>query len=309
MTRRRKFALGLSTGLVVILVVGFVFKFFADRRFFEGYDPQAPLNVVPGDWVDDGTYLRQYFSFEGVEGTRVPAAIAIPKGAGGPFPCVIFLHGIGQDKTFLEAIAPIFCEAGFALITFDQHMRGERRLDNPNWFASVKHFRRRASLTVNETRRTIDYLATRDDIDPSRIYLVGGSYGAITGATAVALDKRIRAAVLTYGGGDLKKLLSGAAIREELGAFHGVAVTLAAYLLKPADPLRRVGQIAPRPLLMQNGMNDTIVAPVAAQALFDAAREPKEIVWYEGDHVGLEEGSVERVLGDAIQWLVAVDRG
>jgi hypothetical protein len=49
----------------------------------------------------------------------------------------------------------------------------------------------------------------------------------------------------------------------------------------------------------------------AAQALQQAARDPKKIIWYEGDHLGktsdLDEDLTMRVLTDALAFLKEVD--
>ena len=36
---------------------------------------------------------------------------------------------------------------------------------------------------------------------------MGASYGAVTGSTVMAKDKRLRAGIMVYGGGDFNKLL------------------------------------------------------------------------------------------------------
>jgi hypothetical protein len=59
---------------------------------------------------------------------------------------------------------------------------------------------------------------------------------------------------------------------------------------------------------MQNGREDSIVGPAAAQALYDVARDPKTLVWYDGDHIGLDEATVLRVLHDALRWIEGVDQ-
>ena len=112
--------------------------------------------------------------------------------------------------------------------------------------------RRRMFDTVFETRRLIDYCESRSDIDGGRIYLMGASFGAITGATAAAYDERIRACVLTYGGGNIRKLLSGPEISESLGFWGRLVKPLAIVLLRHADPVRHIHRLSPRPLLLQN---------------------------------------------------------
>jgi len=163
--------------------------------------------------------------------------------------------------------------------------------------------RRRGAKTVIETRRLIDYLQTRPDIAHDRIYLVGASYGAIMGSTAAAFDPRIRAVVLVYGGGNIKRLLNSKASRVELGRWHGLVTAVSAWLLAPADPIHHVGKISPRPILFQNGTDDSLVPKEATEALFEAAREPKSQTWYNGDHIGEDPKTVEAALNEAIAWL------
>jgi fermentation-respiration switch protein FrsA (DUF1100 family) len=153
----------------------------------------------------------------------------------------------------------------------------------------------------------IDYLVTRPDIATNRIYLVGASYGAVTGSTAAAFDDRIRAVVLTYGGGNLRKLLTGDALRNEIKLWSLPTAIVAWYFGSVSDPVHYIGRISPRPILLQNGKADTVVAPAAGQALQDAARQPKTILWYEGDHLGktrdLDMPLTTRVLADALKFI------
>ena len=102
-----------------------------------------------------------------------------------------------------------------------------------------------------------------------------------------AVDKRVRGALLLVAGGDLMTLLGGSAIegaeqiRERFGDLTPYAGELAFI-----DPANFGGHISPRRLVMLNGKNDQIVPPECGRALYDAAREPKEIVWFEGGASG-----------------------
>jgi hypothetical protein len=287
------------------------FKVFLDATYFDGYDPKAPLNSEATMVQDRPPYTWTKFYYAGADGDRVPAVMATPKDSPGPFPCVIFLHGIGNDKEFMaqHKLDEPFVKAGFAFVCFDQLMRGERK--QKGGLQTLAAFRIRASRTVNDTRRLIDYLVTRPDIATNRIYLCGASYGAMTGSTATAFDSRIRAAVLVYGGGTVTKLLSSPTVVEEAGKWRYVLWPLAWYFTSVWDPVKYVGAIAPRPLLIQNGKADTVIPPECARALQNAAREPKTIKWYEGDHLGktrdLDVPLVTAVLTDAIEFLKEQD--
>lgn len=301
--------LGIAFVLSVIALI--VLKIFLDETYFHGYDPNAPLQTEIALVQDKPPYTWTKFYYRGARGDRVPAVMASPKNSKGPFPCVVFLHGIGDDKEFMaeNKLDEQFVKAGFAFVCFDQLMRGER--EQKGWFQSLAAFRVRAACTVNDTRRMIDYLVTRPDIATNRIYLCGASYGAMTGSTAAAFDSRIRAVVLTYGGGRLTKMLSAPTIAEEAGKWRCAMWPLAWYFTSVWDPVNYVGQIAPRHVLIQNGDADTVIPEVCARALQEAAREPKTVKWYKGDHLGktrdLDIPLVTLVLADALAFIQEQD--
>lgn len=309
--RRTAQALAVLAALGVLFLAGV--KVFLDATYFDGYDPAAPLEIEIAEDKETPIYHWTKLYFAGLRGHRVPAVLAVPKGRPGPFPCVIFIHGIGDDKEFMRRhrLDEPFVQAGYVFVSFDQLMRGERKLKDKSGSARAEAFRVRAAHTVNDTRRLLDYLQTRPDIATNRIYLCGASYGAITGSTAAAFDQRLRAAVLIYGGGNLRKLLSAEMIQNEIGLWSFPAKAIAWYFGSVFDPIKYVGRISPRPVLLQNGKADTLVSPAAARALQDAARQPKTILWYEGDHLGktsdLDMQTAKQVLADALKFLDDTD--
>jgi len=305
--KSRKRILIAGVALALVLAAGLAYKQGADASFYDGYDAALPLATeVRGTESREG-YSRIDFTFQGLPGMAVPTLLALPDEEDGPYPCIIFLHGIGQSKGFLDEIAMYYTRHGFAIASFDQYTRGERKLTTKNPITQALGLRKRLSLNVIETRRLVDYLQTRDDIAPDRIYLIGASFGAITGCTAVAFEPRIPAAVMTYGGGDLDLLLASDAAIKELGKFHGLATSIVQYITAPADPVKYVAQIAPRPLLFQNGEHDQLIPLAAARALVDAAGEPKKFTLYDSDHVGMDEAQTITVLEESVAWLIEQD--
>lgn len=306
---------GLVVALVVLLAVA---KVVLDMGYFSGYDASAPLEAAVTDIQKNGEkgFTRTAMYFNGWRDARVPGLLLTPDGAPGPLPCVVFLHGIGQDKEFVDedfngmTIADPFLKAGFAFATFDQYMRGERRLKDPTPVEEAMAFRLRPAYTVNDARRLIDYLLTRPDIAPNRIYLAGASYGAITGSTVAAFDKRIQAVALCYGGGNVWTMLSARLVAEEIrkvGVPLPVVQFAGWYLLSPCDPAKYIKGISPRPLLMQNGTDDCLIATEAAKILQNAAPDPKVVKWYEGDHIGMDPATVIKVLDDILVFFKEAD--
>lgn len=303
----RKIALWVSVVLVALLLVAAAAKWYWDAHVYDGYDPGAPLNaVIRGEEAREG-YTRIDLTFDGLPGMAVPTLLALPADAEAPYPCVVFLHGIGQDKRFLDEIVAPFASKGYAMASFDQYTRGERKMPDKGPIADLFAMRRRAALNAIETRRLVDYLLTRPDIDPDHVYLVGASFGAITGTAAAAFEPRIRAVVLTYGGGNIRKLFSSEEMKKELGSWHWLVREVAAFTMAPIDPVRHVRAISPRPILIQNGDHDCLIPNESAQALHDAAHEPKTVVWYDTDHIGLDREHVMRVLNETILWFEQIE--
>ncbi len=278
-----------------------------DAHYFDGYDPSLPLNAEIISEEDRGDYHRVYFAYEACPGRRVPALLALPTEGAPPFPVLVFLHGIGQEKEFVDEIASAFTRKGFAITSFDQYMQGERDLDDASWAEEGLALRRRGAMTVNEARRLADYLETREDIDKDRMYLAGASYGAITGATAAAFDKRFKAAMLIYGGGDFSKLVSNREVDSAIGPLMNPIASFVGWFMGPCDPVRYVAGIAPRPVLFQNGERDRIITPAAARALQNAALEPKDVLWYPSDHPDLDPEYIPIVLEDGLEWIIEQD--
>ncbi len=74
------------------------------------------------------------------------------------------------------------------------------------------------------------------------------------------------------------------------------------HVLDPIDPVHWVGRISPRPVLMVNGDADEVIPVAAADALRNAAREPKQVEWYHG---GRSSQGIEAVMQLAVvsAWL------
>ncbi|MEX2580002.1 MAG: dienelactone hydrolase family protein [Verrucomicrobiales bacterium] len=303
----------------------FAFKWGADSRFFSAYDGGVPVKAEGLNESTDTGALIRYAVLDGVRGAdgndaaaaenRIPILAHFPEdpsGNGSPLPCLIFLHGIGQSKNFLGEIAPAFTSRGYAIASFDQYTRGERRPDGGRGgiAAQALDLRKRAALTVMETRRLVDYLSNDPRIAPDEIYLVGASFGAMMGAIAAAQEERLAGAALIYGGGNWSLFGESAGARTELTPWQRrLAVGVGTFLLAPADPVDWVGQVAPRPVLLLNGSRDSIIPKAAASALMQAAGPHAETIWYDSDHVGLDRDHVEVILEDVIDWLERTRQG
>jgi len=53
-----------------------------------------------------------------------------------------------------------------------------------------------------------------------------------------------------------------------------------------------------------NGRNDTVIPPACAEALYRAAGEPKEMIWYDTGHEDMSREQIMAIIGDGLRWLL-----
>jgi uncharacterized protein len=250
---------------------------------FYAYDAALPLQATSQVATQNPQTVVENITFRSTAGETVPAMLYRPAG-GPPAPVVLFLHGLGGDRTNVSLLAPFLCPAGIAALSIDAQYHGLRKAEGKAIFSSdllltLQGFRQ----SIVDNRRALDYVASRPDLDASRVVLIGASMGGIMGSIVAGLDERVKAALLIVGGGDLVALFQGSQIsaatatREVLGDFEPFRP-----ILDFIEPTHFVGHISPRPLWMLNGRDDQIILPRCAQALFDAAAEPRQIEWFDG---------------------------
>jgi len=134
----------------------------------------------------------------------------------------------------------------------------------------------------------LDYLLSRPDVDPTRIELVGASFGTPFATMAGALDQRVTRVWSLHGAAwpydqielNLRRSIGFAPVRKLVA---GLATLLASGpRFEPADWAPR---ISPRPFIMINARHDERMPREAIDALWAAAKEPKELLWLEGPHM------------------------
>lgn len=310
-----KFA-GIAFALLIVVFI--VLKTVSDRHYFDDYDAKRPFDLQVKSTEDinktkevfgierQQAFRRTEFTFDAREGDRVPCVLTQPLEFTGKLPTIIFVHGSGQRKTFVEEICTPFNKAGFAMVSYDQWNCGDRKLPEGDW-RKITAWYDRGWRACNDARRLADYLLTRDDVDPDRLYLVGASYGAMTGTHILAHDKRFKAGVLVVGGGNFNVMLQAPLIKANVpSVVLAILSPVASWLGGPFDPIRSAPDTGPTPILMQNGSADTLVSPDAGRELYAKLAEPKEIVWYDVDHPGLRKTDgpeIIRMLDDGLKWL------
>jgi fermentation-respiration switch protein FrsA (DUF1100 family) len=212
---------------------------------------------------------------------------------------IIFVHGLGSNREDLLEQAGMLHEYGYGALLFDLRNHGESE-------GSVTTL---GYLEADDVRAAVDYLLTRPDVNPQRIGLMGMSMGGATVLRAAARIPKIRAVVAEAAYTSIEDNLEHG-VRALTGLppfpfaplvawFGELESGLDIRLVRPVDD---VGEIAPRPLLLVHGDQDTLVPLENGEALYEAAGEPKQLYIVSGaGHGGFldaDPGRFEQVLVD-----------
>jgi hypothetical protein len=248
-------------------------------------------------------------------GLTVHARVRAPRGGGRPaYAGAVLLGGVkrGRRIVTVPGLEPI--ARSTVLVSLDYPLRPSGR----PWkslaaLVLVARVRPAAFDTIAAVELLVDYLEGRDDVARERVFLIGGSLGAVAVTVAGAIDPRPAAVVALYGGGSLGSLVAHTLEHpaQDVPYPHWQAMILGhglAWLLTPLEPAAYARSIAPRPFIMVNGADDTLVPRENVLALYDAARDPKELIWVTGEHVQPSETSLLARLSDIVSARL-VERG
>lgn len=278
-----------------------------DAAVLFAYDKGLPLSPEEKLEEEANGYKVYKVTYRSVHDQRVPAFLVLPTGKEGEkLPCVILMHGLGGDKAMFKPFWGILINAGYALLAIDAQYHGERKSKEPlELFGVYPYYSRDALIqTVIDLRRAIDYLETRKEIDSKRIGYLGASMGGVLGSIFAGVDPRVQAPILMVAGGNWKLIMGKSTLpiwQRALKEFPE-RIPEALQALEPVDPIHWVGRITPRPVLFINGDADDVVPVPSNKALHEAAKEPKQILWYKGGHV--PQGDQLPIVLQAIQnWL------
>jgi uncharacterized protein len=222
--------------------------------------------------------------FTGVDNKPVEGVFLRPK-AEGTYPCALLLHGLTNNKeTAVKMFGDKLLAHNIAILALDAPEHGVQSTPNKRMWS-----RKLVAYAVREGnrnyRRALDWLTERNDVDASRIGLIGYSMGSIMGSILGAVDDRISAFVFCVGGDPLRVLARVTPVAQREALLY-------------ASPSLYIQHITPRPIVFFNGKQDVVIVRPAASLLHNAAKDPKQVVWYNGGH-DIPAG----ILKQAVDWL------
>lgn len=195
--------------------------------------------------------------------------VALPDGELAPI--LVFIHGgptAAAGRAFVaRRTHRYWTSRGFAVVDVDyrgstRYGRRYRNLLRGQWCV----------LDVEDAVAVVDFLAARGDVDGNRALIRGGSAGGTTTLLALALTDRFAAGANYFGVTDMAALLSDDhkfESRYTLQLIGDWPEQSARYAER--SPINHVDQLS-TPLIVMQGLDDTVVPPSHSEQIVDAVR-------------------------------------
>jgi serine/threonine protein kinase/formylglycine-generating enzyme required for sulfatase activity/dienelactone hydrolase len=241
-----------------------VFKVYYGSYLYDKTPLDPKIETTEDIWIH---CVRQTVTFNAAYGgERVIAYLYIPKGGKPPYQTVIYFPGsaaltLSSIDGYNTKSVEIFTRAGRAAV-FPVYKGTFQR---PRVDASTPTLTRdRNVMLYKDLGRTIDYLETRPEFDTSKLAYYGLSWGAALGPIHGALEKRLKAFILT-----------GAGIPRQRAAL-------------PENDFLNFAPRMTAPVLILNGRYDLNFPETSAKPYLDCFGTPqkdKRIIFYGSGHL------------------------
>lgn len=238
-----------------------------------GLDPEqfvAPelVEYPTFDVVDDG------------EPRQIPAFVFKPEGPG-THPVLVLIHGgpEGQYRPYFSStIQYLVLELRLAVVA--PNVRGSAGYGKSYLKLDNGYLR---EDSVRDIGALLDWIATREDLDPTRVVVMGASYGGyMVLASLVHYSERLAAGVESVGISNFVTFLENTQSyrqdlrRAEYGDERDADMRTH---LQTISPLNHVDAIR-RPLLISQGANDPRVPASESEQIYRALKDAGVPVWY-----------------------------
>ena len=138
------------------------------------------------------------------DGLNIAGVVRVPEGvaAGERRPAFLVLHGFGSNMTSRNVQQPctMLEKLGYVTLRFDMRGCGQSEGEKGRVICLEQ---------VTDTRNALSFLAEHKQVDPSRIALLGSSFGAAVSVYTGGVDPRVAAVISSGGWGDGERKFRG----------------------------------------------------------------------------------------------------
>lgn len=264
---------------------------FLERR---GTEVSATLDAPvrePGGFISQGVHITSD------SGLRVDARVLRPAAQDRPLPVLMLLGG---HRTGRDAVALVGHPGDTVMVALDYPYHGALEVrSTASFFRAIGDIQQALLDTPPAASAVLDWLATQDWADTGRAELVGVSFGVPFVAVAGALDPRFARVWFIHGGAgnrgwiehNLRRRVPQQWLRPVLASLVHLLVYGNSF-----DTEAWVARIAPRPVVVIGARDDERLPPHKVRNLYQAAGEPKELLWTEGGHIDPARPDLVRTL-------------
>lgn len=237
----------------------------------------GPAKLLSIEKHDGYTLERLVLDLNGAE--AVPAILLIPERLQRPAPGLLFIHwhgdmyDLGKEQllrgtSVQPAYAPVCAELGLVTLAIDSWCFGERKHDANGQKGEHDAFKLMLwrgqtlwGMMMFDEFQALGYLASRPEVDPTRIGAFGMSMGATKAWWLAALDPHVALTIDLCCLTDYESLIAS-------GGLHGHGLYyFVPSLLKKFDTSQINELIVPRPRLSLNGRFDPLTPPEGVEKI------------------------------------------
>src|SRR5580700_7195771 len=258
--------------------------------------PDSPLL---GEKYDNPQFTRELLQVKWRQGDPIDLYVIRPKGVAHP-PAILYLYSYPSETEVFRG--DTYCanvtKGGFAAIGFVSALNGHRYTNRPmkQWF--VSELQEALGSSVHDVQMILNYLATRGDLDMSRIGMFGVGSGGTIAILAAAADPRIKTIDVIDPWGDWPDWMAKSSLIPESERPNYMKPE---FLKKaaPLDPVEWLPRLKSQNVRLQQVLDDTVTPKVAQKRIKAAASGSARIIAFD-----TTEQFSRAVSGDAIvQWV------
>jgi dienelactone hydrolase len=220
----------------------------------------------------------------------VPAEYYLPKNRGGKIPAAIVLDIMYGNSVVPRGLARGLASQGVAALYIPMAYYNSRRPKNDAHIRWLDEDPTRAveppRQTVMDIRRAKAILASREEVDSSKIGITGVSLGGIMTSLAAGVDGDFYRVAPILAGGDLANMIFHAPetrkVRQKL-VEKGFDQEKLEPVMSPVEPLNFASRIEPGTCLMINASKDEVIPKDCTVALWNAIGKPT-LLWVPSGH-------------------------
>src|SRR5580693_3162755 len=236
---------------------------------------------VLGEKDDNPRFTREMLQVKWRQGDPIDLYVIRPKGVAHP-PAILYLYSYPSETEVFRG--DTYCanvtKGGFAAIGFVSALNGHRYTYRPmkQWF--VSELQEALGSSVHDVQMILNYPATRDDLDMSRIGMFGvGSGGTIT-ILAAATDPRIKTIDVIDPWGDWPDWMAKSSLIPERERPNYMKPE---FLKKvaPLDPVEWLPQLKSQRIRVQQVLDDSVAPSVVQQRIKAATPGTAQIVSFD----------------------------